>query len=1591
MVKAQGLFPELENIAAFKPIYTDPPDVTCGIPKRSFFCQSDVNLQSIQTCTQRLCVQDCPYRAASPDFHRLLRDDLGPCVRRDTTDLRPESRNFSNSFIFYDHRDCFVTAASLRIGSSFTLTVWLKPEREGEMCVIEKSADGQIVFKLTISEKETMFYYRTVNGLQPPIKVMTQGRFLVKKWIHLSVQVHYTKIGFFINGPEEDLTPFDTRFIIDPIAEPDAGSFLRLGQSMNGAEQFVGRMQDFRLYQETLTNREILEVFSEKFLQLSIQSECRCPSSHPRLHPMDGKSCLPNGASSKTKNKVLRVNRDAHPVSYMNDNDLQTTWISSILSTLDFDKGINITLDLTNGQYQIFYVTIQFYSPMPKVLRIQRKKNRTSFWEDWQYFASDCQESGMENNGILDSPSSVNCLQFSSDIPYPNGNVTLSLLTPEPNYRPGYNDIYNNQELQEFVKASLVRIQLSGQYHMLESNMSFRYRYYGIHEITISGRCNCHGHANSCDTSVSPYKCLCDTKSFTQGDKCDRCLPLYNNKSFHQGDHVNAYNCAACQCNNHSSSCHYNASEDPHPHDHDRGGGGVCDNCLHNTAGKNCDVCRIFFYRKFESDPSAVDVCQPCDCNENGAANKSQNCEELGGQCRCKQNVGGRRCDQCKDGFYNLQESNADGCQPCHCNTSGTINGSHSCHQNTGQCQCKAHAIGPRCDRCKLGFKQDTLGAERCIQCTCSPYGAINQFCNPASGQCKCRENVSGLDCDTCIDNYYGLDADGCKPCKCHREGIIPGTVCDALTGQCVCQPNVGGRPCDECSEGYYKSTQSGSMSCLPCRCDRSGAINSSQPCDRLTGQCVCKALVTGQRCKICIHRTYNLSNENIRGCQDCDCDLNGTVPGSGCDQINGQCQCLPNYQGRRCSQCKPGFHLSSDNQNTGCVPCVCHLHGSINGTCDSINGQCYCRHSSASGRKCDQCRETFFGFDSDTGWCQPCSCNTAGAVSTGCHAITGQCYCKEFVSGTNCSLCVEGSSNLDGSNPYGCSSTPSQQPPPRGLVVNSTTIKLTWSPPDSPNTNQLHYVLYRDGVGIYQTSDYYPYRIQSYMDTSLLSYTVYTYHIDVGNVHGSISSTKVRHRTRAGPPTGEIELSLAHPVSQFSASMKWTIIPDVLRPVETFRLMYTSQGSFRPNIVYEGLDTEAMVRNLTPFTKYNFSVDACNSDGCLHSLPIMVVTAQAPPIGQGPPMVQNSSSTDIYLQWSPPLQPNGVIIRHELYMRGLHQVIERRVFHASGSLNPQLVVESENENALTPPVTQAVITNLEPNTEYEFCIVTTNMAGSVASEWVIFKTAESEPIYMAPPSVFPLSSNSLNVSWERPSNNVARGEIYGYTINMVSMDQVENMRGASSQVLYVAENHEVYYEVRGLEAYHDYAFTVTLCNKIGCVTSKPSIAKTLASVKINGLVHLTEHESSKLTQLMKESRGLVTHNNNENVDLDRSSLCTSKCGRQRRRSQRKDEETQFKASECHCCFLSEPKGIKPPLVEGINSTVMKITWSAPVKLNGPSPFYQLERIEPSLTIQDKTTFIKGVRFPGHGYFRFSPSSLPENTYFTGNIVLAFF
>uniref|UniRef100_A0A4W3GBB6 Laminin N-terminal domain-containing protein n=1 Tax=Callorhinchus milii TaxID=7868 RepID=A0A4W3GBB6_CALMI len=195
----------------------------------------------------------------------------------------------------------------------------------------------------------------------PSDEALNRGPIFLFRWMlsHGSIRkekdTHGTRISFFINGLEEDNTAFDAQLLTGPIADATTNSAIRIGQSLNGSEQFIGRMQDFRFYQAGLTNREISEVFSGKLPHLHTQTQCRCTGSHPRVHPLVQRYCIPNGADDTTDDRVLRLNSDAHPLDYINDNDIGTSWISLVFTDLaELDNGVTITFDLQNGQYQLF-------------------------------------------------------------------------------------------------------------------------------------------------------------------------------------------------------------------------------------------------------------------------------------------------------------------------------------------------------------------------------------------------------------------------------------------------------------------------------------------------------------------------------------------------------------------------------------------------------------------------------------------------------------------------------------------------------------------------------------------------------------------------------------------------------------------------------------------------------------------------------------------------------------------------------------------------------------------------------------------------------------------------------------------------------------------------------------------------------------------------------------------------------------------------------------------------------------------------------------------------------------------------------------
>ena len=95
-----------------------------------------------------------------------------------------------------------------------------------------------------------------------------------------------------------------------------------------------------------------------------------------------------------------------------------------------------------------------------------------------------------------------------------------------------------------------------------------------------------------------------------------------------------------------------------------------------------------------ENNPNG---CDKCNVNVPGTV-KNLGCNKLTGKCfPCKKFVSGERCDKCLPGYYGLSSFNEKGCLPCDCNEGFSYN--LACNQTTGQCSCKPHTSGKRCDR----------------------------------------------------------------------------------------------------------------------------------------------------------------------------------------------------------------------------------------------------------------------------------------------------------------------------------------------------------------------------------------------------------------------------------------------------------------------------------------------------------------------------------------------------------------------------------------------------------------------------------------------------------------------------------------------------------------------------------------------------------------------------------------------------------------------------------------------------------------------------------------------------------------------------
>lgn len=92
----------------------------------------------------------------------------------------------------------------------------------------------------------------------------------------------------------------------------------------------------------------------------------------------------------------------------------------------------------------------------------------------------------------------------------------------------------------------------------------------------------------------------------------------------------------------------------------------------------------------------------------------------------------------------------------CNCDLKGTEEG--ICNKATGQCLCREEFTGERCDKCKSGY----YGYPNCQPCNCGLIGSLGKTCSEA-GKCSCLANYAGRTCEQCSPGYYNYSTCICK------------------------------------------------------------------------------------------------------------------------------------------------------------------------------------------------------------------------------------------------------------------------------------------------------------------------------------------------------------------------------------------------------------------------------------------------------------------------------------------------------------------------------------------------------------------------------------------------------------------------------------------------------------------------------------------------------------------------------------------------------------------------------------------------------------------------------------------------------------
>ncbi|KAG7305416.1 hypothetical protein JYU34_009487 [Plutella xylostella] len=793
-------------------------------------------------------------------------------------------------------------------------------------------------------------------------------------------------------------------------------------------------------------------------------------------HIEDRKKCFWCDSSDRTVNNPILNHRIQNIIYKYHPGTRNRSWWQSENGR----ENVTVQLDM-EAEFHLTHLIIQFKTFRPAAMLVERSFDFGATWRVYRYFAHNCAEAfPAAPRRSQRSLTEVVCeSRYSGVSPSTEGEVIFRVLPPNINVTNPYSEEVQNLLRMTNLRINFTKLHTLGD-DLLDNRAEIQEKYYyAIYEMTVRGSCSCYGHASRClpmpgvESKNNMVHGRCECTHNTRGLNCEYCEDFYNDLPWQPAVGKTSNACKRCTCNNHATACHFDAAV------YNKTGkisGGVCDDCQHNTMGVNCERCKPYFYRDPALDIQSPDVCKPCDCDpqgttDNGICDDETDADynKTAGSCHCKQNVDGARCDQCRDGFWHFDPEDPLGCQPCTCDSLGTI-ARRGCDADSGECWCKRYVTGRNCDQCLPMFYGLAEIDDGCTPCDCDVGGSLDNYCDVITGQCKCRPNVAGRRCDQPVQNFFVGPLDSMvyegELSQCDSElddNAIQSQLC-----QVVIRENYPDRKETWTGPGFMKLPEGSTIVFVVDNLMRSMhynvllryepqsplnweeatifvkrplPIDPDSPCANVRPEddTVRTTLPANQRSvlvqpAICLEKNKRTELRIFLGRQD------GRTSNSRATVLIDSIVLIPSVEDMpfisNSSQvreefdrnnCGDSYYYDLNRENipevckkyhasigffvqNGSEPCQCDPTGSKSYQCDQYTGNCQCVENIV-GRRCDRCAPGTYGF-SKFG-CKRCDCNSIGSLDNFCDATSGQCKCRANTYGRACDLCQPGYFNF--------------------------------------------------------------------------------------------------------------------------------------------------------------------------------------------------------------------------------------------------------------------------------------------------------------------------------------------------------------------------------------------------------------------------------------------------------------------------------------------------------------------------------------------------------------------------------------------------